>query len=194
MEQKQKKKVSSQVVLKSVLAKAKPLRDKLKKLIIKDNDTLKRVGEEIKFLKAVDKEGEQQLAELRAPIKELDKKLVELFEPFFTDNENLIKAKKQEVALFVLEQTKKAAQITAAHDAGKIKKTSTFVGKMAETQVELNGRTGFGQRTTKKLQINDETKIPREYMVPNHTAITQALREGKKVGGCELVEVKSITV
>jgi FKBP-type peptidyl-prolyl cis-trans isomerase 2 len=65
---------------------------------------------------------------------------------------------------------------------------------MAETQIELNGKKGFGTRNTKYVKIVDENKIPREFLVPDMVAIKEAMSQGKKVAGCEWDTKQTITV
>jgi hypothetical protein len=74
---------------------------------------------------------------------------------------------------------------------GKIKKVSTFTEKSAALQIS-NGAAKIKQ--VYKLFIDDEKKIPREYLVPDESAIITAMKEGKKVAGCTYKKVKSISI
>ncbi len=49
-----------------------------------------------------------------------------------------------------------------------------------------NGTIKF--RTSQKLVIDDEKKLPREYLIPNESAIKEDLRQGKKISGAHLEE------
>ena len=44
--------------------------------------------------------------------------------------------------------------------------------------------------TVKKLVIEDETKIPREYLDVNETRVKEALKAGTVVPGAKLIEEK----
>jgi hypothetical protein len=76
---------------------------------------------------------------------------------------------------------------------GKIK-PETAVKQMAKVEtIAPVARTDAGSisyRTDVKLRITDETKLPREYLVPDERMILMALKGGKKVAGAELYEVK----
>jgi hypothetical protein len=63
-----------------------------------------------------------------------------------------------------------------------------------EVQKSVSGTFGKIQtRTVVKIKIVDESLIPREYMTPNLTALTEAiLRKGLEVAGVQKVEEKQI--
>lgn len=61
--------------------------------------------------------------------------------------------------------------------------------KPEEKVVAQSGMLKF--RTVQRLSIVDAAAIPREYLVPDEKAILAALKEGKEVKGCEIIEEQS---
>lgn len=53
---------------------------------------------------------------------------------------------------------------------------------------------GLSTRKVKKLVIEREDLIPREYVIPNERLILEDLRQGKEVPGCRLVEEEILAV
>jgi hypothetical protein len=74
----------------------------------------------------------------------------------------------------------------AIDKAEKIKKTPTT------RQTDDGAKLTF--RTVRKLEIYDEKKLPREYLVPDRTKITKALKAGVEVPGAKMVEEKQSAV
>jgi hypothetical protein len=61
--------------------------------------------------------------------------------------------------------------------------------KPEEKVVAQSGMLKF--RTVQRLSIVDAAAIPREYLVPDEKAILAALKEGKKIKGCVIIEEQS---
>lgn len=89
----------------------------------------------------------------------------------------------------------KKAKIVEKVETGKIK-VETGIKKMEDVghvQTSTQGKVGaVATRTIKKYRVVDETKIPREYLVPDMKKITDALKAGKEVPGAEAYDEKVI--
>lgn len=75
---------------------------------------------------------------------------------------------------------------------GKLK-VETAIRKMEENTVETKVETAVGGlsfREKKQLKITDETKIPREFLIPDEKAIIEALKAGTAVPGCEIETIQ----
>jgi hypothetical protein len=91
-------------------------------------------------------------------------------------------------------QKAKEAKIAESLASGKITldKAVSKIEKVKVPEKEVATTAGLVQfRETQVLKIWDHTMIPREYMLPDEKAILTALKEGKKVEGCEL-ELKMV--
>jgi hypothetical protein len=90
----------------------------------------------------------------------------------------------------------KEQKVLAAVETGKLKDTSKAIAKINAIQSTATANTvGAGTfKKIKKLKIEDETKIPRKYLVPDTDAITKVLRAGVPVPGCILEETQSLSV
>jgi hypothetical protein len=91
--------------------------------------------------------------------------------------------------LITNEQKEKEKALADKLEKGEltIEETITAISSVetpAKNIATMSGDVRF--RETKILKIWDHTMIPREYLLPDEKAILTALKEGKKVEGCEL--------
>ena len=84
------------------------------------------------------------------------------------------------------------AKIAARAARGSIRQ-DTAVKKLGEVGAVAK-TTGVKFTTRRKLEIMDETMIPREFLVPDREAITRALFADIAVAGCVLKEEKILNV
>lgn len=124
----------------------------------------------------------------------------DLFKPLelgFADAKKIMKAK---ILAYQLEQEEKAekekAKIAARVEKGTMR-ADTAAAKMeaiVEPQKSVSGSVGkITTRTIQKVRVVDETAIPREYLVPDMTKITEAIiRQGAMIPGVEKYEEKVI--
>lgn len=80
-------------------------------------------------------------------------------------------------------------------EAGKIsvEKGVAKMEKIDDAPVAVQGKTSaVAFRTVKKYRVVDESKLPREFLVPNMAKITEALKAGVPVPGAEMYEEKVV--
>lgn len=66
------------------------------------------------------------------------------------------------------------------------------LGEIAKPEEKVVAKSGMLKfRTVIRLNILQASDIPREYLVPDEKAILAALKEGKKVKGCVIIEEQS---
>ena len=114
-------------------------------------------------------------------------------------NEAITSLRTEQSRYATAERAKQLADETkiAARVAKGTLKIETAVNKLSvmdkpENQVTTdNGMVKFRDKQT--LKITDITKIPRQFLIPNESAILESLKAGNKVGGCE-IEILSIPV
>ncbi len=118
----------------------------------------------------------------------------DLFKPIelgFADAKKVIKSK---MIAFQIEEEERIAKETVKIEARVAKGTmraETAVGKLESVGTAPKMNT----RMIKKVRVVDETLIPREYLVPDMTKITEAiLREGITIPGVEKYEEKIVAV
>lgn len=119
----------------------------------------------------------------------------DLFKPLeldLSDAEKIVKAK---ILAFHIEEDNKITaatqKVTSRVEKGTMR-ADTAAGKLAEIGDTPKVK-GTQVRTLTKVRIIDEFAIPREYLVPNMTKITEAvLHENIDVPGVEKYEEKSI--
>jgi molecular chaperone DnaK (HSP70) len=90
-----------------------------------------------------------------------------------------------------LARAKEEERLAARVEKGTMR-LDTAARKMTEAPVPVQAvETASGSirfRTVQKLVITKAADIPREYLVPDEVAIKAALKAGKQVAGCELVD------
>jgi hypothetical protein len=119
-----------------------------------------------------------------------------LFKPFelsYTEAEKTIKAKMLTFSIAEDERIEKEkARVEARVEKGTMR-VDTAVAKLGDIG---DAKTSFGKsslRKVTKIRIVDESLIPREYLIPDLSKITEAvLRGGQIISGVETYEEKSI--
>lgn len=186
------KAINKAVVLSALRKEAAPLFRKLSKL-----EAVTSVAEydlaatNLKALKGILKTANQKEDAIINPIKASIKETQALFAPFKEDVAEAETKTKLMMSVFVESQKKLEAKVEQDFEAGKIKNISTASNKIASLQVKSKAASVRG---VSYVEIEDEKKIPREYMVPDLVAIKAALKVGKKVPGAVLKTKTSIAV
>ncbi len=175
------------VVLASLEKKANPLFKKLP-----DSISTKQEYEDaafnMKLIKAIAADAEAEKKLLIDPLNEVIKRIKELFKPFENKVEEKEVELKQQMSGYLIEAKSKINQIGFALSSGKIKKASTAVKKQNELQATSNIRKVW------TAICKDESKTPREFLVPDEAAIKKALKDGKKVAGWSYEQIETIVI
>lgn len=140
---------------------------------IDTHQELAQVGEWLREVKARRNELERQEKEITQPINLALRKVRELFKPakkFWADAEVLLKSKIGAAKL--LEEQKNQAALKAAADAHAAGDTEGVVAATAKvtTAGDLAGITTFTKWT---YVIEDESQLPREFLMPNERLIKE---------------------
>ena len=134
------------------------------------------------------------------PINEALKNARSFFSPFenqYDEAEGIIKNK---IIAFRAEQTKKqeiaTAKIEKKVEEGKMdfkeaneKLTAIKLSKTIETQ-----QASVQYRTIREVVIEDESKLPREYLIPNMARIKEDALAGREIAGVKIVEKQTIAI
>lgn len=190
---KDKKAVKEAIVLASMETKASPLFAKLKKIVeVNSQSDLDLVAEKMKALKEIKKLTMQERDEIVAPIRQSIARIEQLFDPFIDKIDQLEVSSKQLMVAYIDRQTLLAEKIEEDFESGKIKKVETYTDKLADAQVTSGGN--FKRLVQKELVIEDESKIPRQYLSPKTAEIKSALLKGIKVLGCKLRTKNNVAI
>ncbi len=152
-------------------------------------------GEELlRNIRDVRRGMDERKTDITRPLMKSLASVRDLFKPLelgLTDAEKTVKSK---LLAFSIEH-EEAAQKEQERIAKRVEKGTmlpeTAAGKMealSDKKVKTN------TRTIEKLVITDETLIPREYMIVNRVAVTEALWAGVQVPGAEMRKEKIIAV
>lgn len=117
----------------------------------------------------------------------------DLFKPLELTLDNAKKVTKAKMLAYQTAEEEKIAvekaRIEARLDKGTIRE-DTAVAKIAA----VSSTTKMKTRTLTKVRVTDESLLPREFLIPNMAAITEAiLRQGQHVPGAEKYQEKVIS-
>lgn len=189
-----KEKVSTEIVLASMEERAQDHFKKLKKFTKKKITTKEEynlVAENVKGLKAIDKEAKLQEDSIIEPIEESIGLIRDLFKPFHNKVKDWDTNAKLMLSVFLEEQKKKLAKVTAKFEAGKISKVSTYTSAVNE----FSAPKGAAKvRKLKRVVIIDENSVPEKFKSPDIDKIEEALKNGEEVPGCKYEEVDNIAL
>jgi phenylalanyl-tRNA synthetase alpha subunit len=184
--------VSAQVVLRGIEKQSKPLFHKLQRIEQIDSvATLDQAGTMLKALKEMGKEADKKEKTITEPLTQALNATRELFKPF----KKLVHEEEVRVKQLILdyheEQENKVKKLKQDFAEGKIKQATTFMKKEAE--LNTVSHSSSVRKIWRAVAVN-EAKTPREYLIPDESAIFEALKQGKKVAGWELQQAKSIAI
>lgn len=146
-------------------------------------------------IKLVYKAVTQRKEAITKPLNEALKSARELFKPLESDLDTAETELKKKMLDFKADERKKAeeaqAKIEARVEKGTLK-PETAIRKTQEVQASVTDKTvatSTGAKATEKFVteyvIVDETKIPREFLVPDMAKIKEAMKSGVAVAGVE---------
>ena len=186
------KETSTAIVIASLEKKAKPLITSLSRIeAIESQEDYDSSSIIISKLKALKKEASAEESTMLDPLKKTEKAIRSHFQPFYNKVSEMESAIKSLMLEWVNKQDLIAAKAEKDFEDGKIASVGTYAKKVAQAQV----KNGTAQR--KKvwyLEIEEPSSIPREYLVPDTSKIEEALKSGKKVKGCKLVQKNVIAI
>lgn len=170
---------------------ATPYMTKAANLHIRSQEDYQSLAATLAKIKDIRKIAVEEKEKFTKPLNELLRTTNAHFKPFLDKIDALEATKKNEMVKYLNAQEAKTAKLQERFDSGEIKKVSTLLGKQAELHTTSEDAS---VRHVKVVEVTDEKKIPREYLVPNLVAIKNALLQGVTVPGAKIVEQKSIAI
>jgi hypothetical protein len=154
-----------------------------------DKTSFEKGGELLKVITAAGKRAKEEKDKVLKPAELTVARIKEQWRPF----EDALKAGmahvKQCMALWIgQEAVRIALEKQKILSDSRITKPETVERKLSAIEVAPINHT----RNVLELVITDESKIPREYMVPDLVAIREALKNGEVIPGAKLERVKKI--
>jgi hypothetical protein len=132
---------------------------------------------------------------LLKPIKELLKNTKDMFSPMEETLEKLEYSLKRKMMDFKEEERKKEALLMARLDRGTIKPET--VATKLETMTEKTVRSATGAKATETwttaYEVENESLIPREFLVPDMKKIKDSFKAGVPVAGIKEVKVQGVS-
>lgn len=177
----------SVIVVTALQKKANPLFKKLPD-VIKTKEEFKDAATNMKALKVLSKTAKAEQDKLVEPLEKVIVGIKELFKPFIDRVKEEDAATKQKMEDYRVLAEKQIKQLGEKLSAGKIKNVVTVVRKQNEIEVDSNTAMVW------TLEEVDASKTPRQYLVPDESAIKEALKAGKKVSGWKWVQKPKIRI
>lgn len=168
-------------------------------IVIASNEDMKAATDMLSKIKSVGKMIKERKEAITKPMMEALASARDLFKPIesnLADAERIVKRKMLD---FQSEADEKVAadrlKIAQKVEKGTMK-AETAVAKMEGLQgapKAVQGSIGSVRTSIiKKYRVIDESKLPREYLIPNMPKITQSLKDGFLVPGAEMYQEKVI--
>lgn len=177
------------------------LEDQVNTLSVTSPDEYKSAIDIVSKLKETGSTIKNKKESITKPLNEALKNARDLFRPIedqFKQAEMIIKGKMLDYKRKVDEEArKKEEQIAKRVEKGTLK-LETAERKIDEVQrIDQTTKSDIGEvqvRKVKKVRITDETKIPREYLVPDMVKIRREALGGKEITGVEVYEDETMAV
>jgi hypothetical protein len=168
-------------------------------LVIATDDDLTKATDALATVKNLGKMIKVRKEEITKPLSEALSSARDLFKPIETSHAEAERIIKGKMLAYQAQQEKARAEATAKIaakvEAGTIK-PETAIKKMealVEVKTSSQGRVGaFATRIVRKYRITDASKLPRQFLMPDMSKITEALKSGVVVPGAEIYEEKVI--
>jgi len=167
-------------------------------ITISNIEELTRATEMLAKVKTIGKQIAERKLSITAPLNEALKNARSLFAPIeaqWAEAERIIKDKMtayQEKA--IAQANARKAKIEQQVEAGKMSfdKAADKIEAITPptTTTAKSGAVQF--RTRKDVQIEDENKLPREYLLPDMVKIRKVALAGIEIPGVKVVEVQSV--
>lgn len=162
------------------------------KYVIKDSKDLTLGENMLRTIKDIETGITARKEEITRPLMKALASARDLFKPLETGHAEAKKVIKEKMLAYQIEEEQRIAEAQAKIEA-RVEKGSmrpdTAAGKLETIQ---EGKSKLNTRILRKLEIVDESLLPREFLVPDRDAITKALFAGTVVPGAQLKEEKVI--
>lgn len=176
--------------------KTETFESSVEKLVLKDEKDVIKATDLAKSIKEMTKEIEGERDAYVAPAKEIIRIAKDNYDPVIKRAKGITDVLKQKVGAYIQEQNEKkrvaAAKIVGQATSGYIKE-ETAVQKLEalpEEQSRAVGNAGGQIRVSeyRDWEIEDETLIPREYLVIDRAKIRKAvITDGQEVPGIKVI-------
>lgn len=162
------------------------------KIVIKTAEHLKNATELLSKLNSKLKELTADKKSITDPIKASLKEIESRYKPAETILTENIASIRHEMGRYQQEQLKKEASIISKLESGKIGQKSAM-NKIEALATDSKVSTEFGSlkfRTDEKCEVEDITKVPTEYLIPDQVKINKAMKAGIKLPGVRYYSIQ----
>ena len=177
------------------------LQERARTLVIKTQSDMSVAADLLEGIKRAKEVITNRRKEITQPIMDALKSVKDLFSPLedaLKSADDLVRSQvKMYVTIVEQKAEAKREKIEARLEKGTLRQDTAL---QMLSEVEAPEKTTHGVagkitiRTIQKLEIFDESLLPREYLVPDRLAITKALYAKVEVAGARLVSEKSVAV
>lgn len=161
-------------------------------LTIKTDEDMEAATDLLSKIKKVGKLIKERKEAITRPLMESLNSTRDLFKPLEQSHasaESIIKTKMLGYQHEVEEKNRIEQQRIAARvEKGTMKQETAIekIGNQQEVKKQAEGKVGkITTRKVTKYRVTDESKLPREFLIPNMSKINEALKAGQEVPGAE---------
>ena len=169
-------------------------------LTIASQEDMVKATDILSKIKTVGKMIKERKEQITKPLNEALSSARDLFRPIEDDTSAAEKVIKTKMLTWQSAEDARAKKeedrITARVEKGTMRADTAAekLQNIAPAPTAVQGKVGAVKTMIiKKYRVTDETKLPREYLMPNMPAITEALKAGTVIPGAEMYEEKVIS-
>jgi hypothetical protein len=174
----------------------------LQGVVIKDDKQFSEVVEYGSSLKKYAKQLKESKEKVTKPMNEALKAVRDMYRPLEDRLKDMEIEIKKSLGAYNervrIEADKKAAKIKEREEKGTLKAETAAVKlseiELPDTTVKTESGAKVTEKTIKKYVVEDESKLPREFLMPDMKKIEMALKEGRTVPGAIIKEEKIMSL
>lgn len=185
--------LNAQIVAATIEKQAKPLIRKLENIVtISTPEQMDAAAVTLKELKEVAKLAELEEKKITGPLEQAKKAAISHFKPFRDMVAQLDTTVKLAMSIYREQAAAKVKKLEADLETGKIKKITTFTNKVAA--INNTGSTAKLKKVW-TAEVEDVSKVPREFMIVDMDKVRQHLRDGgKPIPGVKWYQKETIAI
>lgn len=161
-------------------------------LVIQTDADMESAADVLSKIKKVGKLIKERKEQITQPLNDALKSARGLFAPLEQNHEEAERVIKNKMLAYQrevadrnrIEQERVAARV----EKGTMKQETAVAKIESQQEVKKQAEGKVGKVTTRKItkyRVVDETKLPREFLIPNISKINEALKAGQEVSGAE---------
>ncbi len=174
----------------TIQEEASPFITNATRIVIKDEKDVGVASETLSRLNIFNDRLKEDREKITAPLNEALREVRLKYKPLESSVGEAIDIIRGKLSIYQQQALKAQSEATEALKRGDISLEDAVSLVPTNKATVQSGSVTF--KPTQMLKIIDSKKIPRKYLVADNDAILDALKEGKKVAGCEIEIIQTV--